>query len=113
MLADWICARKLGAMRLCAVLLLSTVLLLSFEEQADATCRGHLCDEQHEHAKQHGLLGSTLRATGKGPKQCDSGKSYPKDGRLKPQGLPTPIVNIRWAGKDADVDKVPDAWLLR
>lgn len=84
---------------------LCTLLLFTAVRESSSTCRGHDCDHQHDRAKAAGLLGA-VRATVQRPKQCRDSKMYPVEGKLKPQELATPPVNIRWAGKDADIDKV-------
>ena len=88
-----------------AAVLLCSLLLLAGVQHGDATCRGHDCDEQHTKAKAAGLLGAT-RGGVQRPKECRGAKTYPVEGKLKPQEMATPAVNIRWAGKDADIDKV-------
>lgn len=86
--------------------LLCALLLLAAVRDSRGTCYGHNCDEQHGRAKSAGLLGAVHAAAAQRPKECRGSKTYPVEGRLKAQEMPTPVVNIRWAGKDADVDKV-------
>jgi hypothetical protein len=88
-----------------AAVLLCSLLLLAGVQHGGSTCRGHDCDEQHTRAKAAGLLGAT-RGGVQRPKECRGAKTYPVEGKLKPQEMATPAVNIRWAGKDADIDKV-------
>jgi hypothetical protein len=95
----WKHASRQAAVVLCSLLLLAGV------QHGGSTCRGHDCDEQHTRAKGAGLLGAT-RGGVQRPKECRGAKTYPVEGKLKPQEMATPAVNIRWAGKDADIDKV-------
>lgn len=88
-----------------AAVALSTLLLFTAVRDGSSTCRGHDCDDQHDRAKAAGLLGA-VRATVQRPNECRGAKMYPVEGKLKPQEMATPPVNIRWAGKDADIDKV-------
>jgi hypothetical protein len=88
-----------------AAALLCSLLLLAAVQHGSSTCKGHDCDEQHSRAKAAGLLGA-VRAAVQQPKQCRGAKVYPVEGKLKPQEMATPPVNVRWAGKDADIDKV-------
>lgn len=81
------------------------LLLLTAVQHSSSTCRGHDCDGQHDRAKAAGLLGA-VRGGVQRPKECRSSNKYPVEGKLKPQEMSTPPVNVRWAGKDADIDKV-------